>query len=97
MSWKSWIPYHGDARVRKKLRELDKQGIGIPVVIVLFLQKGLETFVASLGRASPLPLWLVYTLSGFGIFVVWVYDRQLQKKASEATEKAKEKAEEKTG
>lgn len=95
MSWKSWIPYWGDQTVRKKLRELDQAGIGIPMIIILFLQKSFELALQTANSKIPTPLWLTYLLAAAITLVIWVYDKQLQKKASEAKEKAKEKVDEK--
>jgi len=55
MTWKSWIPLHGDRSVRKKLRELDEAGIGIPMIIILFLQKSLELLLKGIGQDIPIP------------------------------------------
>jgi len=90
MTWKSWFPYYGDQTVRRKLEELDHAGIGVPMLIILFLQKTLELGLKELSSEFPTPLWLTYLLSTILIFVAWVYDRQLQK----AKDKAKEKIEE---
>lgn len=90
MTWKSWIPYHGDHTVRKKLHELDEAGIGIPMIIILFLQKGLELFLKSLGQDLPIPLWATFTLVGILTLIIYVYDKQLKKKASEAKNKVEE-------
>jgi len=95
MSWKSWLPYYGDQTVRKKLRELDSQGIGIPMIIALFLQKSFELILKQLGSEIPIPLWATFFLAALLTFLIWLYDRQLKEKASETAEKAKQKAEEK--
>jgi len=96
MSWKNWLPYYGDQSVRKKLRELDSQGIGIPMIIALFLQKSFELILKQLGSEIPLPLWATFMLAALLTFVIWLYDRQLRKKASEAKDKAKEKVDDST-
>lgn len=94
MSWNSWIPYHGDQTVRKKLRELDHAGIGVPMIIILFLQKSFELFLKQLGTELPIPLWATFFLAATLTFALWIYDRQLREKASEAKNKAKDKVEE---
>jgi len=94
MSWKNWVPYHGDTSVRRKLRELDKAGVGTPMFIVLMLQKSLELFLKGVGQDLPIPLWTTFLLVAVLTFVTWVYDKQLRKKASEAKDKAKNKVEE---
>lgn len=94
MSWKSWLPYYGDQTVRKKLRELDQAGIGVPMIIILFLQKSFELILKQLGSEIPIPLWATFFLAALLTLVIWVYDRQLREKAEEAKEKAKDKVEE---
>jgi len=94
MTWKSWIPYHGDHSVRKKLRELDEAGIGVPMIIILFLQKSLELFLKGVGQDLPIPLWATFLLVAVLTLVVYVYDKQLKQKAEEAKDKAKDKVEE---
>lgn len=91
MTWKSWIPYTGDTTVRRKLRELDEAGIGIPMIIILFLQKGLELFIKGLGQDIPIPLWMTFLLIAFLTFVIYVYDKQIRQKAGKAKDKAQEK------
>jgi flagellar biosynthesis component FlhA len=95
MSWKNWLPFTGDRSVRKKLRELDSQGIGTPMIIALFLQKSFELILKQLGTEIPIPLWATFFLAALLTFTIWLYDKQLRKKASETAEKAKDKAEEK--
>jgi hypothetical protein len=93
MSWKSWVPYHGD-NTRKKLRELDEAGIGIPMFIVLMLQKSMELVLKGIGQDLPIPLWTTFLLVALLTFVIYVYDKQLKRKAGETAEKAKDKVEE---
>lgn len=87
MSWKSWFPYYGDHSVRKKLRELDSQGVGVPMIIILFLQKSFELLLKQLGGEIPVPLWATFFLAALVTFILYVYDKQLKAKASEAKEK----------
>jgi len=94
MSWKSWVPYHGDNSVRKKLRELDEAGIGIPMFIILMLQKSMELILKGIGQDLPIPLWTTFLLVAILTFVIYVYDKRLKKKAGETAEKAKDKVEE---
>jgi NADH:ubiquinone oxidoreductase subunit 6 (subunit J) len=94
MSWKSWVPYHGDHTVRRKLRELDNAGVGVPMFIVLMLQKSMELVLKGIGQDLPIPLWTTFLLVAVLTFVVYVYDKQLKKKAGETAEKAKNKVEE---
>lgn len=94
MTWKSWIPYHGDHTVRQKLNEIDNAGVGIPILIVMFIQKGIELFLQSIGQDLPIPLWLTFTLAGILIFVTYVYDKQLKQKAQKAKEEVEDKVEE---
>ena len=94
MSWQNWIPYRGDTTVRKKLRELDEAGIGVPMIIILFLQKSLELFLKGIGQDLPIPLWATFLLVAVITLVVYVYDKQLKRKAEEAKDKAKDKVEE---
>jgi|APHM01.1.fsa_nt_gi hypothetical protein len=96
MGWKSWLPYKGDQTVRKKLRELDHAGIGVPMIIILFLQKSFELILKQIGSELPIPLWATFLLAAALTFVTWIYDKQLQEKASEAKDKAKDKVDEKT-
>ena len=93
MTWKSWIPFHGDHTVRQKLNEIDNAGIGIPVLIVMFLQKSMELLLQSIGQDIPIPMWLTFFLAGFLIFVAYVYDKQLRQKAENAKEKVEDKVE----
>lgn len=93
MTWKSWLPYHGDRTVRQKLNEIDKQGVGIPVIIVMFFQKGFESFLQSIGDYIPVPMWFTYFATSFLIFVTYVYYKHLKSGA----ETAKEEVEEKVG
>jgi len=95
MSWKSWVPYHGDTTVRRKLRELDEAGVGIPMFVVLMLQKSMELVLKGIGQDLPLPLWATFLLVAVLTFVVYVYDKQLKRKAGEAAEKTAEKAKDK--
>lgn len=89
MSWKSRLPLYGNDRsVRKKLRELDSQGIGVPMIIALFLQKSFELILKQLGSEIPIPLWATFFLAAVLTFVIWLYDKQLKQKASEAKDKA---------
>jgi len=90
MSWKSWIPGYGKRSVRKKLKELDKAGIGIPMIIILMTQKSFELAVKKFGKNLPIPLWLTFMLTAITVFTLYVYDKQLKEKAEEAKEKAKE-------
>jgi len=94
MSWKSWLPFKGDRTVRKKLRELDHAGLGAPLMIILFLQKTFELFLIQIGSEIPIPLWATFLLATVITFIIYVYDKQLQEKASEAKDKAKDKVEE---
>jgi len=87
MSWKSFIPYHGDTTVRRKLRELDQAGVGTPMFIVLMLQKSLELFLKTLGQDLPMPLWTTFLIVAALTFVIYVYDKQLKKKAKETYQK----------
>lgn len=86
MSWKSWFPYYGDRSVRKKLKELDHAGIGVPMIIILFLQKSFELILIELGTEIPVPMWLVFLLAAFLTLVIWLYDKQLRQKAKEKVE-----------
>jgi len=90
MGWKSYIPYHGDRSVRQKLRGLDEAGVGVPMFILLFFQKSIETFLASLGSFVPLPMWATYFIASLIVFVVWVYDKELKKKSEKVKQKGKE-------
>jgi len=90
MTWKSWIPLHGDYTVRKKLQELDEAGIGIPMIIILFLQKSLELLLKNIGQDIPIPLWATFLLVALLTLVIYVYDKQLKRKASEAKDKVEE-------
>lgn len=83
MSWRSWVPYRGDTAVRKKIRELDQAGVGMPMFIVLMFQKSIELFLKDLGSATPLPLWLTFFLTGVLVLLAWIYDRQIVEKAKE--------------
>lgn len=94
MSWKSWIPLHGDRSVRKKLRELDEAGIGIPMIIILFLQKSLELLLKGIGQDIPIPLWTTFLIVAVLTLVIYIYDKQLKKKAGEAKDKVEDKASE---
>jgi NADH:ubiquinone oxidoreductase subunit 6 (subunit J) len=90
MSWKSWVPYHGDYATRKKLRELDKAGVGIPMFIVLMLQKSFELMINSVGDDLPIPVWLTFLLAAAVTFVLWIYDHQIREKAEEAKQKVEQ-------
>lgn len=96
MSWKSWIPYKGNTTVRRKLRELDEAGVGIPMIIILLFTKGVELIIKGLGNEIPLPLWATFFLAGFLVLAVYVYDKQLKRKASKAKDKAEEKVDDST-
>jgi len=87
MSWKSWIPGYGKRSVRKKLKELDKAGIGIPMIIILMTQKSFELAVKKFGKNLPLPLWLTFMLTAITVFILYVYDKQLKEKAEERVRK----------
>jgi predicted neutral ceramidase superfamily lipid hydrolase len=80
--------------VRRKLRELDNAGVGVPMFIVLMLQKSMELVLKGIGQDLPIPLWTTFLLVAVLTFVVYVYDKQLKKKAGETAEKAKDKVEE---
>lgn len=88
MSWKSWVPYHGDYATRKKLRELDKAGVGIPMFIVLMLQKSFELLINNLGGDLPIPVWLTFLLAAAATFVLWVYDHQIREKLKKPNKKS---------
>jgi len=88
------LPFKGDRSVRKKLRELDHAGLGAPLIIILFLQKTFELFLIQIGSEIPIPLWATFLLATVLTFIIYVYDKQLQAKASEAKDKAKDKVEE---
>jgi len=94
MTWKSWIPLHGDRSVRKKLRELDEAGIGIPMIIILFLQKSLELLLKGIGQDIPIPLWTTFLIVAVLTLIIYIYDKQLKKKAGEAKDKVEDKASE---
>lgn len=83
MTWKSWIPGYGKHSVRKKLRELDQAGVGIPMIIILLLTKGIELLIKGVGNELPIPLWLTFFVSGAGVFILYVYDKQLREKIEE--------------
>lgn len=91
MSWKSWLPYYGDQSVRKKLREIDQAGIGVPMLIILFLQKSFELVLMQVGNEIPIPVWATFLIAALTVFVLYVYNEQLKEKSNEAKEKAKEK------
>jgi len=87
MSWKSWIPFHGDYTVRKKLQELDQAGVGVPMIIILLFTKGVELVIKGFGQEIPIPLWATFILAGLLVLIVYVYDKQLKRKASKAKDK----------
>lgn len=90
MGWKSYIPYHGDRSVRKKLRELDEAGIGVPMFVLLFFQKSIEIFIVDIGDILPVPLWTVFFTASAIVFIAWVYDKELKNKGKKAKEKIQE-------
>lgn len=93
VTWKSWIPGYGDKDVRRKLRELDKAGIGIPMIIILMLQKSFELIVKEFDDNLPTPLWLTFMLTAALTFTGYVYDKSIREKAEKTKEKAKEQVE----
>lgn len=88
------MPHQGNHSVRKKLKELDSAGIGAPMIIILFLQKTFELILKQVGTEIPIPLWATFLLATILTFIIYVYDKQLQRKAGKAKDKAKEKVDE---
>lgn len=93
MSWKNWIPFHGDRTVRSKLKELDEAGIGIPMLIILMYNKSFEIALKNIGQSLPIPEWLTFFAAGTAISAGYIYNKQLKNAAGEAKDKAKDKVE----
>lgn len=95
MSWKNWIPFHGDRTVRSKLKELDQAGVGVPMLIILLYNKSFELILKDVGSLLPIPLWSTFFLAGTSVSAAYIYNKQLRSAAGEAKDKAKEKVEDK--
>lgn len=88
MAWDKYIPYKGDKRTTKRIRELEHEAGTLPVLFALFLNEALKIQILQLniGVYEPLKFFTAAFLCAF----VYVYDKEVKA----ASEKAKEKAEE---
>ena len=89
MSFRDWIPNKGDKRLRNKIRELEHIKIGFPVLLSSSIMKIYESLVV--GAFSQAWRWLTALIF---IFLLYIYEDEVSKKAEELKEEAEESIEE---
>lgn len=89
MSFREWIPKRGDKKVRKKLRDLEHIKVGFPVLLSSSIMKIYESLVV--GSFNQAWRWIT---AFFLIFLLYIYEDEVSKKAEEVKEKAEDTVQE---
>jgi hypothetical protein len=86
------VPFLGDVSTKGKLRELEKEAGSLPIIFGVMVGKALE-------NAVLLKWGQVFRFGGVAVVVavIYLHERWLRRKASEAAEQAKDTAEDVAG
>lgn len=85
MTWKDWLPYTGDQRVRDKIREVENIGIGVGFLGAMQVEHAAEFYVAWLAPSAGAQA-NAHLIIGFALLAVYIYGHVAWGAAKDAAE-----------